>query len=280
MLKPEHQTFLRVQTSAGQRCKICSLHWKTKAILPVIVYQQPQCNTPLLPPYLLQTSLWSQNPLAWYHREFLPRSHSPVFVSIAKSFDGRWTQPRWLRTVFLCVWNRLGMRFVWGHRKTAVVRRLRLQAPTAGSDCRAACIAWCAWVVPDHIRHWAAVTACLLLIRKRDPLLKSYIFPRSGFSFPWPYCLLVGDEKLCRWRWFAAREEQRKRLVLISVISIIVFVAGLADRSVGDIMLPGDGLLRSVRPEEKQHGCLCLAAADSGAGLRSHCPATWASVAT
>ncbi len=81
---------------------------------------KPWCNALLLHPYLLQTSLWSQKPPAWCHWEFLPLFTRWSAVSTAKSFDGRLTQPRWLRTVFLCVWRTVGMPFVYSCRQTAV----------------------------------------------------------------------------------------------------------------------------------------------------------------
>lgn len=66
-------------------------------------------NAPLLPPYLLQTSLWSQKSSSMMSLGIPSPFTRRGAVSTAKPFDGRWTQPRWLRTVFLCVWKTVGM---------------------------------------------------------------------------------------------------------------------------------------------------------------------------
>lgn len=58
-------------------------------------------------------------------------------VSTAKSFDGRWTQPRWLRTVFLCVWKQWECLVSEAVEKTALARMLALQCHVY---CRSACL--------------------------------------------------------------------------------------------------------------------------------------------
>lgn len=61
--------------------------------------------------------------------------------------------------------------------------------------------------------------------------------------------------------------------MLISVISVIVFVAGRLPVSSGDIRLLGDGSFE-IRVARKKNNIVgfSLAAADSGAGPPSHCP--------
>lgn len=166
---------------------------------------QPWCGALLLLPCLLQTSLWSQKPLAWSHWEFLPIHTVQCCVSTAESFDGRWSQPRWLRTVFLCVWKTVGMPCVLRAKENS-------NGVDAGEGCVNVPVTGCStstlWfscsnglILQSLVQKWPHTVSggCDSISSTnglKTPTMKSCtVSAQSGFTFPQLYYLArwLGD---------------------------------------------------------------------------------------
>lgn len=146
--------------------------------------------------------------------------------STAKCFDGRWTWPRWLRTVFLCVWKTARMPRVKGHWKTAVMRMLKMASIMLASHSALVFFSLIAppIVVPSSYdlmrQHYSALcitevivykwphnamgggrwlrgrlymTASPLLMGSRQSRMKSYIHPI------WLQCFFFFLFHVCHW---------------------------------------------------------------------------------
>lgn len=147
--------------------------------------------------------------------------------STAKCCDGRWTWPRWLRTVFLCVWKTARMPRVKGHWKTAVMRKLKMASIMLAGHSALVFFSLIAppIVVPSSYdlmrQHYSALcitevivykwphiamgggrwlrgrlymTASPLLMGSRQSRMKSYIHPIWLQRFFPPPCLVIAKK--------------------------------------------------------------------------------------